>query len=277
MSRSIEGAKPSIVRVKRRRQDPAPLDLIIEAPRQAAQNADPADCFATLAVSTNHTHKRRKFQLVTTVSDKHQETEDLLQALQSGRATDKLENNQASNLTRTSAGYRQIPVSNAESNPVQQNYKIYDLVNTAADQPRADRQLFSGANEAHILKNYYPLVQQYLQQQQQQQQQHTELPPQESSQAATEELNDDEYVVDYYTLVQGEQSLTGAGSRSMPIIQVRDDELWWQESADASSDADESDDSNAEDWYGNDYPEGEESAGSECSEAGTDGQYSSDD
>ena len=29
--------------------------------------------------------------------------------------------------------------------------------------------------------------------------------------------------------------------------------------------------------YGNDYPEGEESAGSERSEAGTDGQYSSDD
>ena len=109
MSRSIEGAKPSIVRVKRRRQDPAPLDLseccrlsdfwqlgqcshrhvnllvaVIEAPRQAAHNADPADCFATLAVSTNHTHKRRKFQLVTTISDKHQETEDLLQALQSG-------------------------------------------------------------------------------------------------------------------------------------------------------------------------------------------------
>ena len=60
------------------------VDAVIEAPRQAAQNADPADCFATLAISTNHTHKRRKFQLVTTVSDKHQETEDLLQALQSG-------------------------------------------------------------------------------------------------------------------------------------------------------------------------------------------------
>ena len=30
--------------------------------------------------------------------------------------------------------------------------------------------------------------------------------------------------------------------------QVRDDELWWQEPADASSDADQSDDSNAEDW-----------------------------
>ena len=45
-------------------------------------------------------------------------------------------------MTRASAGYRQISASNADSDPVRQTYKIYDLVNTAADQPRADRQLF---------------------------------------------------------------------------------------------------------------------------------------
>ena len=65
-------------------------------------------------------------------------------------------------------------------------------------------------------------------------------------------------------------------TKAAHLTQVREDWLYFDEGGTDNSDKGDSEDSNAEGWYGNDYP-AEESSGENSSEASYDGEYSSDD
>ena len=64
--------------------------------------------------------------------------------------------------------------------------------------------------------------------------------------------------------------------KGVHLSQVREDWLYSDEGGTDRSDKGDSEDSNAEDWYGNDYP-AEESSGESSSEASYDRECSSDD
>ncbi|KAL3132724.1 hypothetical protein ABBQ32_009230 [Trebouxia sp. C0010 RCD-2024] len=75
--------KPTLVRVKRRRHDPAPEGLVLESSEGAqASESDPVNALAALALSAP-AKKKRRFQLVTTLTDSHSPADNLLHDLAS--------------------------------------------------------------------------------------------------------------------------------------------------------------------------------------------------
>ncbi|DBA65905.1 TPA: hypothetical protein ACH3X2_002931 [Trebouxia sp. C0005] len=247
---------------------------VIEALRGNASPLGTSDTFAELTMTGEPAaRKRRKFQLVTTVDDTHAvSTGDILLKLRTRRQFSQGTNlrdarselaaqpevvNGSSIVTGT---YRQIHDGHTSKDAVQQEFTVYDIVHEAPDHAH---QIFRGPNKAEIMAHYYPLVQAYLQQHNQQ------------TQPSAQNPSSDEYVFDYYTTADGDQIDTETDTHHTPVVQVQDFGEWHE--AEGDSEAGQSEDSNAENWYGNDYPEDDESTASDRSRQSGDDIYSSDD
>ncbi|DBA93724.1 TPA: hypothetical protein ACH3X3_013791 [Trebouxia sp. C0006] len=180
-------SQPTVVRVKRRRQDPSPGDLIVEALRGNASSLSTSDAFAELTMTGEQApRKRRKFQLVTTVVDTRAvSTDDILlklrtrrelsqgTSLQDTRSEVAAQPEVVSGSSIVTGAYRQIHDGHNNKDAVQQEFIVYDIVHEAADHAH---QIFRGPDEAEIMAHYYPLVQAYLQQHNQQTQPSAQVP-----------------------------------------------------------------------------------------------------
>ncbi|DBA96747.1 TPA: hypothetical protein ACH3X1_015587 [Trebouxia sp. C0004] len=247
---------------------------VVEALRGNASSINTSNSFAGLTMTGEQApRKRRKFQLVTTVADTQAvSTDDVVLKLRTKRDFSqgaKLQDTGSevaahpeviSGSSIVTGTYRQIPDGHTNTDAVQQEFIVYDVVHEAADPAH---QISRGPDEAEILAHYYPLVQAYLQQHNQQ------------TQPSAQNLSSDEYVFDYYTTADGDQNDAETDTNHMPVIQVQDFGDWHE--AEGDSEVDQSEDSNGENWYGNDYPEDDKSTPSDRSRQSGDNEYSSDD
>lgn len=152
---------------------------------------------------------------------------------------------------RRRGGLTNFEVTEAASDPLRDVSGLCDVVRMDAEGPGATTAAGLAPEESALLCNFLPMVREYL--------------DEEAAKHGADSAGDmdaDGYVYDLYVEAsaadtEGDEGWHELHARGQaPVVHIVSDDVWLvEEASDADDSGDGSEDSNAEDYFGNDYPE----------------------